>query len=200
MVAPPDTSATPSHSEYANGSRSPSVGWRPSAVDPTTRPCADADGSGRQMSPTGRRGDAILWRRIRAVMSCLSATIDRDTECGYRAPSTALRPRGRRAHWGDARAGIRAHSGTAQRLLGPVDLASFDSTAKVRTEGSGKTSRHPGAPRAPMALGRSADIVDGFASAMEPKPISDGLAPDWPLVQLRPHATHRVVDTVIGNF
>jgi hypothetical protein len=41
-------------------------------------------------------------------------------------------------------AGIRAHSGTVQRLVGPVDLASFDSTVKVRTEGSGRTSRHPG--------------------------------------------------------
>ena len=41
-------------------------------------------------------------------------------------------------------AGIRAHSGTVQRLVGPVDLARFDSTVKVPTEGSGRTSRHPG--------------------------------------------------------
>jgi hypothetical protein len=41
-------------------------------------------------------------------------------------------------------AGIRAHSGTVQRLVGPVDLARFDSIVKVRSEGSGKTARHPG--------------------------------------------------------
>ena len=29
-------------------------------------------------------------------------------------------------------AGIRAHSGTVQRLVGPVDLARFDSTVKLR--------------------------------------------------------------------
>ena len=81
-------------------------------------------------------------------------------------------------------AGIRAHSGTVQRLVGPVDLARFDSTVKVPTEGSGRTSRHPGrrvpvrslcdgpgvhsAGSAPMALGRSAGIIGGSASAMEP--------------------------------
>ena len=42
-------------------------------------------------------------------------------------------------------AGIRAHSGAVQRLVGPVDLARFDSTVKVPTEGSGRTSRHPAA-------------------------------------------------------
>ena len=41
-------------------------------------------------------------------------------------------------------AGICAHSGTVQRLVGPGDLARFDSTVKVPTEGSGRTSRHPG--------------------------------------------------------
>ena len=38
-------------------------------------------------------------------------------------------------------AGIRAHSGTVQRLVRPVDLARFDATVKVPTEGSGRTSR-----------------------------------------------------------
>ena len=41
-------------------------------------------------------------------------------------------------------ADIRAHSGTVQRLVGAVDLARFDSTVKVPTEGSGRTSRHAG--------------------------------------------------------
>ena len=37
-----------------------------------------------------------------------------------------------------------AHSGTVPRLVGPVDLARFDSTVKMPTEGSDRTSRHPG--------------------------------------------------------
>ena len=45
---------------------------------------------------------------------------------------------------GRCEAGIRAHSGTVQRLVGPVDLARFDATVKVPTEGSGRRSRHPG--------------------------------------------------------
>ena len=45
------------------------------------------------------------------------------------------------------RARIRAHSGTVQRLVGTVDLARFDSTVRVPTEGSGRTSRHPRPPR-----------------------------------------------------
>ena len=81
-------------------------------------------------------------------------------------------------------AGIRAHSGTVQRLVGPVDLARFDSTVKVPTEGSGRTSRHPGrrvpvrslcdgpgvhsAGSARIALGRRAAIIGESASAIDP--------------------------------
>src|SRR5688572_24341467 len=46
--------------------------------------------------------------------------------------------------WGDAPASIRAHSGTVQRLVGPVDLARFESHREGADEGLARTSRHPG--------------------------------------------------------
>ena len=62
-----------------------------------------------------------------------------------RGPCVGTGRHPRTAHWGDAPGRrIRADSGTVQRLVGPVDLARFDSTVKVPTEGSGMMSRHPG--------------------------------------------------------
>ena len=52
-------------------------------------------------------------------------------------------------------AGVRAHSGTVQRLVGPVDLARFDSTVKVPTEGSGRTSRTQAAASCALVMRRS---------------------------------------------
>ena len=74
--------------------------------------------------------------------------------------------------------------GTVRRLFGPVDLARFDSTVKVPTEGSGRTSRHQAAVflcardatvRActpPEVLGRRTrgrGAIPGFGSAIDPK-------------------------------
>ena len=78
-------------------------------------------------------------------------------------------------------AGIRAHSGTVQRLVVPVDLARFDSTVKVPMEGSGRTrgtqaaaflcARYAAvrgehsAGSARLGLGRAVGIIGGSGSA-----------------------------------
>ena len=75
-------------------------------------------------------------------------------------------------------------SGTVHRLVGPVDLARFDSTVKVPTEGSRRASRHPGrrvsvrslcdgpdvhsAGSARIGIGRLGAIIDGFVGAVDP--------------------------------
>jgi hypothetical protein len=124
---------------------------RSNRAAPVLRIMAAAPAAGHE----GRRGlrgrSPRLWAATRfcplaARCNCpLTATSPRsvtneDRDDGVGTPLTGTLGR-------CPRPGIRSHSGTVQRLVGPVDLARFDSTVKVPTEGSCRTSQHPGRRR-----------------------------------------------------
>ena len=144
-------------------------------------------GAGRALRESGVRSRRSV--RVELDGRCVSARsrerpVDHRAEAPRGAPSEQIWHVPDRHIGAMPQVGIRADSGTVQRLVGPVDLARFDSTVKVPTEGSGRTSRHPGrrvpvrslcdgpgvhsAGSAWIALGRKTGIIGASASAMEP--------------------------------